>query len=45
VVWVKDFILDSDDMKRYDLGIEFVQINKSDWQKISKYVFESLRDR
>ena len=38
VAWVNEFSVGNDANKAYDLGIEFVQINKSDTQKINKYV-------
>ena len=40
VVWVKDFVIcDIPKGKRFDVGIEFVQITEEDKKKIDKYVF------
>jgi c-di-GMP-binding flagellar brake protein YcgR len=40
IVWVKEFVV-GDDLKgkRYDVGIEFIKIDKEDLKKIQKYVF------
>ena len=43
VVWNSYFTFDADKKARYDLGIEFIEINESDRQKISKYVLNLTR--
>jgi len=43
VTWVKEFIIgDIPKGKRYDVGIEFLEIDKNDLEKINKYVFSHL---
>ena len=39
VVWKGEFSISSDQIRRYDLGIEFVEIGEEDRERISKYVF------
>jgi len=40
VVWTKEFVMgDSPKNKRYDAGIEFVEVEKKDLERIQKYVF------
>ncbi len=40
VAWSKEFIIgDKARGKRFDVGVEFVEINDSDLNKIDKYVF------
>ena len=44
VVWSKEFIVgDPDKGKRYDVGIELIEINEEDVAKIEKYVFAHLK--
>ena len=43
VVWSSYFTFDADKKDRYDLGIEFIEINESDRQKISKYILNITR--
>ena len=43
VVWSSYFTFDADKKARYDLGIEFIEINESDRQKISKYILNLTR--
>lgn len=38
IAWSKEFSIGSDNNKAYDLGIEFIQIAKSDRKRIDKYV-------
>jgi c-di-GMP-binding flagellar brake protein YcgR len=40
VVWTSHFTIDSDQRDRYDLGIEFNEIDESLRQRISQYVFK-----
>jgi len=43
VIWVKEFIIgDISKGKRYDVGIDFLEINKNDLERINKYVFSHL---
>jgi c-di-GMP-binding flagellar brake protein YcgR len=42
VVWTKEFILgDIPGNKRYDVGIEFLNVNQKELSEINKYVFTS----
>jgi c-di-GMP-binding flagellar brake protein YcgR len=43
VVWTSEFSLGPDQKKRWDIGIEFININKEVQKRISKYVFMLLR--
>ena len=43
VIWSSSFSIGSDQRDRYDLGIEFTDINETDRQKISQYVFKLLQ--
>ena len=43
VIWSSYFTVGPDGRDRYDLGIEFVEINESDRQKISQYVFKLIQ--
>ena len=43
VVWSEYFTMSADSRDRYDLGIEFMDINESDRQKISQYVFKLIK--
>ncbi len=39
--WVNEFVIgDASKGVRYDVGIEFIKINKEDLDKVNKYVFE-----
>lgn len=39
IVWIKEFSVgDENNNKAYDLGVEFIQISKSDREKINQYV-------
>lgn len=43
VVWVKEFIIgDPSTGKRFDIGIEFIEIKDKELNKINKYVFSHL---
>jgi c-di-GMP-binding flagellar brake protein YcgR len=43
IVWIKEFIVgDLSKGKRYDTGIEFIEANDEDLNKIDKYVFARL---
>jgi c-di-GMP-binding flagellar brake protein YcgR len=43
VVWTKEFSMgDGPKNKRYDAGIEFIEIGKEDLNKIQKYVFSHV---
>ena len=39
VVWVKPFSLAEEKGKRFDMGVEFIDISQEDRQRINKYVF------
>ena len=39
VVWVKPFSLATEKSKRFDMGVEFIEISQEDRQRINKYVF------
>ena len=39
VAWVKPFSLATEKSKRFDMGVEFIEISPEDKQKINKYVF------
>ena len=44
VVWVKEFIIGSiEEGKRYDVGIEFMDIKEEDANRVNKYVFSHIR--
>jgi c-di-GMP-binding flagellar brake protein YcgR len=43
VVWLSEFSLDPDKKKRWDIGIEFTEINEEDRKRISKYLFRLLK--
>ena len=44
VVWVKEFIIgDISTGKRFDLGIEFLEIDEEDAKRIEKYIFSVIR--
>jgi c-di-GMP-binding flagellar brake protein YcgR len=44
VVWVREIPLNgASKMKRYDAGIEFMEIRNVDMYKINRYVFEHLQ--
>ena len=43
VTWVKEFVVgDSSKGKRYDVGLEFIDINEEDLAKIDTYVSQHL---
>lgn len=39
IVWVKPFSIEGDKTTRFDAGIEFLDINPQDRERINKYVF------
>ena len=39
VVWMSPFSVGSEQQERYDLGIEFTQIDKQAQEKIAQYIF------
>ena len=44
VVWVKEFIVGGPERgKRYDAGIEFVEINDGDRKQIEQFIFSVMR--
>jgi c-di-GMP-binding flagellar brake protein YcgR len=44
VVWVKEFIIGSiEEGKRFDVGIEFMDIKEEDANRVNKYVFSHIR--
>ena len=44
VVWVKEFIIGSiEEGKRYDVGIEFMDIREEDANRVNKYVFSHIK--
>ena len=44
VVWVKEFIIGSiEEGKRYDVGIEFMDIREEDVNRVNKYVFSHIK--
>lgn len=45
IVWIKEIKISSELKTRYDAGIEFLEIDESDRQKISQYVSSVLPDK
>ena len=45
VVWTHEFIIGQPDQKRYDVGIEFLDISAPDREEIKKFVFSVLRQK
>ena len=43
VIWSSSFTVGSDGRERYDLGIEFTEMDESDRQKISQYIFRLIK--
>ena len=43
VVWKKEFMVSSEQRKRYDVGVEFIEISEEDQKRISKFVFSLLK--
>ena len=44
VVWVKEFIIgDMNKDKRFDAGIEFINIQKNDIQRIEQFIFSVIK--
>ncbi|RKY30680.1 MAG: hypothetical protein DRP74_06470 [Candidatus Omnitrophota bacterium] len=42
VAWVNEFIVGNTEHKRYDVGIEFIEISDQDRELIGKHVFTKL---
>jgi c-di-GMP-binding flagellar brake protein YcgR len=43
VVWSKEFIIGDDSFgKRYDVGVEFIDVKDEDLNKVNKYVFSHI---
>lgn len=40
IVWKDEFIISSDPQKRFEVGVEFVNIDDADRDKIYQYVFQ-----
>jgi len=43
VIWSSPFSISSDNRQRYDLGIEFVEIDESDRQQLSQHIFRLIQ--
>jgi len=44
VVWVKEFIIGSiEEGKRFDVGIEFMDIKEEDANRVNKYIFSHIK--
>ena len=39
VVWLKPFHIATEEKTRYDVGVEFTEINEAERRRINKYVF------
>ena len=39
VAWIKNFTIATEQNKRYDVGIQFIEISEEDKKRINKYVF------
>jgi c-di-GMP-binding flagellar brake protein YcgR len=45
VVWKKEFTFSSDPRARFDIGIEFLEIESFDRERISRYVFSAFQNK
>lgn len=43
VVWVSEFAVYSENQKRYDVGVEFMELSKKRQEMLSKHVFRLLK--